>query len=429
MIPCCPTRDSPSTSATRRAASRSRSVSSCARTASAPLDAMISTIAPSSKVIARSWTIEFRPAKSGRVERTVPSVRRASGVVKTSSVGRFGTCGIPPPCRGRRRPSVTPAAARPSDRCRASETERVEAERVRAAPYAQPRGVLAPGADRIVLVEANGAVTASHSGSRSGSPNTCSAHPAVGNAAIVQLMRRLFWISSIVSFIATGWARPTRFWSRSASNSGSASPEIMTIAFPSSAAARSRASPASRSAPRRARARSSRGERADPRSGRRRTPRPRVRGARDRPRELEIQNNRGTNWTIAAFPTPGWAEQVFGDPDVDRLWDAVTSAVRLDDDPVAAWRERARLRARCTALDALALDALRFRGPGTDLTVGLLPGSRWHGGGLDTASGIPTSRTCRRKRSSRRPTLAAPRERCARRARSRSGEPSSTTSR
>jgi aminopeptidase len=31
---------------------------------------------------------------------------------------------------------------------------------------------------------------------------------------------------------------------------------------------------------------------------------------------LEIQNKRGVNWTIAAFPTAGWAEQVFGEPDV-----------------------------------------------------------------------------------------------------------------
>ena len=43
-------------------------------------------------------------------------------------------------------------------------------------------------------------------------------------------------------------------------------------------------------------------------------------------------------WTIVAFPTPAWAEQVFGEPDVARLWDAIRSTVRLDEpDPVAAW--------------------------------------------------------------------------------------------
>jgi aminopeptidase len=105
---------------------------------------------------------------------------------------------------------------------------------------------------------------------------------------------------------------------------------------------------------------------------------------------MQIQNERGVNWTIAAFPTEGWAEQVFGEPDVERLWEAISSTVRLDeDDPVGAWREHvARLRARCAQLDALQLDAIHFEGPGTDLTIGLLPESRWIGGGGDTRSGI-----------------------------------------
>jgi aminopeptidase len=105
---------------------------------------------------------------------------------------------------------------------------------------------------------------------------------------------------------------------------------------------------------------------------------------------LKIQNARGVNWTIAAYPNAGWAEQVFGEPDVERLWEAIARTVRLDeDDPVAAWREHtARLRARCAQLDALAFNALHFEGPGTDLTVGLLPESRWIGGGIETRDGI-----------------------------------------
>ena len=105
----------------------------------------------------------------------------------------------------------------------------------------------------------------------------------------------------------------------------------------------------------------------------------------------KIQNARGVNWTIAAYPNAGWAEQVFGEPDVERLWAAIARTVRLDeDDPVAAWREHtARQRARCEQLDALAFDALHFGGPGTDLTVGLLPESRWIGGGIETREGIP----------------------------------------
>jgi aminopeptidase len=106
--------------------------------------------------------------------------------------------------------------------------------------------------------------------------------------------------------------------------------------------------------------------------------------------QLKAQNDRLVNWTIAACPTEGQAQQVFGEPDLERLWDAVAHSVRLDEpDPVAAWRAHsAKLLARREQLDAAAFDALRFTGPGTDLTVGLLPGSRWSGGGVHTVGGI-----------------------------------------
>ena len=60
------------------------------------------------------------------------------------------------------------------------------------------------------------------------------------------------------------------------------------------------------------------------------------------------------NWTVVAFPNEGWAERIFGEPDVERLWEAVAFAVRLDEtDPVAAWREHLdRLSARAKALNA-----------------------------------------------------------------------------
>src|SRR5580765_2456880 len=47
-----------------------------------------------------------------------------------------------------------------------------------------------------------------------------------------------------------------------------------------------------------------------------------------------------SNWSIVAFPNAGWANTVFGEPDVERLWGAVATAVRLEEpDPVEAWRE------------------------------------------------------------------------------------------
>jgi aminopeptidase len=79
------------------------------------------------------------------------------------------------------------------------------------------------------------------------------------------------------------------------------------------------------------------------------------------------------NWTGIAYPNEGWAQQVFGEPDLERLWEAVAFCVRLDEeDPVAAWTDHMRrLKSRAAALNGLGVDAIRFRGPGTDLTVGL----------------------------------------------------------
>ena len=95
-------------------------------------------------------------------------------------------------------------------------------------------------------------------------------------------------------------------------------------------------------------------------------------------------------WTVVAAPNPGWAREIFGEPDVERLWEAVGTAMRLDEaDPVAAWRDRAaELAARGRALDALDLTEVHYRSADTDLTVGLLPDSRWTGGGGDDKDGL-----------------------------------------
>src|SRR5262249_40852464 len=83
--------------------------------------------------------------------------------------------------------------------------------------------------------------------------------------------------------------------------------------------------------------------------------------------QLAAQNGRNVNWCIAAYPTAGQAKQVFGEPDVERLWEAYQTAVRLDqEDPVAAWRAHSdKLIARCRQLDEHAFDAVHFSGPGT----------------------------------------------------------------
>ncbi len=112
------------------------------------------------------------------------------------------------------------------------------------------------------------------------------------------------------------------------------------------------------------------------------------------PLELAKESRRiltsgAVTWTIVAAPNPGWAEQVFGEPDVARLWDAISLPMRLDQpDVVAAWEEHRRtLERRAAALDALGLDSVHYHGEGTDLLVGLIPGCRWTGGGLQASDG------------------------------------------
>ena len=95
-------------------------------------------------------------------------------------------------------------------------------------------------------------------------------------------------------------------------------------------------------------------------------------------------------WTIVPAPNPGWAREIFGEPDMDALWNAVEKAVRLDDpDPVGAWRRHLeRLQAIAGELTARRYDSLRYRGPGTDFTVGLLPTSIWKSAGERSAFGV-----------------------------------------
>ena len=109
-------------------------------------------------------------------------------------------------------------------------------------------------------------------------------------------------------------------------------------------------------------------------------------------RELISRNQ--TNWAVIAAADAAWAAKVFPDmPSVeqrDRLWDAIAGLCRLDrPDPMAAWREHlAALAARSDQLNRKHYSALRFTGPGTDLTVGLPDRHIWVSGASRTRSGI-----------------------------------------
>ncbi len=109
---------------------------------------------------------------------------------------------------------------------------------------------------------------------------------------------------------------------------------------------------------------------------------------------LELITRHEINWTIIACATPAWARAVFpGESEevaVNRLWDAIFSTTRIDlADPVAAWREHdAQLRKRAEILNNKRFSALHFRGPGTDLKVGLADDHLWLGGGTTSGNGL-----------------------------------------
>jgi aminopeptidase len=109
---------------------------------------------------------------------------------------------------------------------------------------------------------------------------------------------------------------------------------------------------------------------------------------------IKVVNERTTNWTICPCPTPAWAELVFpelGDAErLERLEHQLLHVLRLDtDDPIAAWRARAdTLVASAEQMTERHFDALHYEGPGTDLTIGLLPSSGWQAARFHTVDGI-----------------------------------------
>jgi len=125
-----------------------------------------------------------------------------------------------------------------------------------------------------------------------------------------------------------------------------------------------------------------------------------ARAGRDRlptvPELFKVIDDRSVAWTVSPFPTEAWAQLVFPELEpaaaVEALWHDVAHVCRLDEpDPAEAWRHRIdEIWEVASRLDELDLDALRFVGPGTDLTVGLLPSSRFakEGGSSTTRTGI-----------------------------------------
>jgi aminopeptidase len=108
----------------------------------------------------------------------------------------------------------------------------------------------------------------------------------------------------------------------------------------------------------------------------------------------KVVNDRTTNWSIIPATSPAWAELVFPDLPPEEalaaLDERVLHILRLDeDDPIAAWRTRAdTLETAARRLTERNFDALHYEGPGTDLTIGMLPGHRWDAARFETVDGI-----------------------------------------
>lgn len=109
---------------------------------------------------------------------------------------------------------------------------------------------------------------------------------------------------------------------------------------------------------------------------------------------MEIITNFDVNWCIVAAASPAWAAQVFPDLPVDqaveKLWQAIFSVSRITgENPVADWEaHNAVLHRRAAFLNDARYSALHFKGPGTDLMVGLADGHEWAAGAEKAGNGI-----------------------------------------
>ena len=99
-------------------------------------------------------------------------------------------------------------------------------------------------------------------------------------------------------------------------------------------------------------------------------------------------------WCIAAVPGAAWAKKVFPGCSkgqaIEKLWEAILSASRVDGDSIQAWeKHNAQLKARCDYLNSLDIESLHYTADnGTDLTVGMISGAHFCGGGETSLQNI-----------------------------------------
>ena len=108
----------------------------------------------------------------------------------------------------------------------------------------------------------------------------------------------------------------------------------------------------------------------------------------------KVVGERLINWCVVPAPHPAWATLIHPDMPADeayeQLWRELEYVLRLDEsDPLAAWDERmAVLNDYAARLAGRHFDAIELRGPGTELTIGLLPTATWTAADVSTAKGL-----------------------------------------
>jgi aminopeptidase len=101
-----------------------------------------------------------------------------------------------------------------------------------------------------------------------------------------------------------------------------------------------------------------------------------------------------TNWCVISAATPAHAKNVFPnlsqEKALEALWAAIFKCTRADlPDPVGAWEIHTKaLHARTAMLNAKRYAALKYTGPGADLTIGLVDDHVWAGGASAARNGI-----------------------------------------
>jgi aminopeptidase len=102
-------------------------------------------------------------------------------------------------------------------------------------------------------------------------------------------------------------------------------------------------------------------------------------------------------WLVAFAPSEKMAGKIMdmpaGKDAQEKLWEVLKPILLLDkDDPASEWRKKGQeLKKRSATLTDKKLKEVHFKGPGTDLTIGLAEQAQWMGGPSATPDGVEFS--------------------------------------